>query len=33
MQTLWEESIQMNHAKRFTNVCIRQITGIYTIRV
>ncbi len=28
---LWEESIQMNHATRFTNVCARQITGICVI--
>ncbi len=28
---LWEDSIKMNHAMRFTNVCNRQITGICTI--
>ncbi len=31
IQNLWEESIQMNHATRFTNVCARQITGICAI--
>ncbi len=31
MQNLWEESILMNYAMRFTNVCFRQITGIFTI--
>ncbi len=30
-QKLWEESIQMNHATRFTNVCACQITGICAI--
>ncbi len=25
MQNLWEESIQMNHATRFTDVCARQL--------
>ncbi len=30
-QNLWEESIKMNHATRFTNICARQITGICTI--
>ncbi len=29
MQNLCEESIQMNHAMRFTNVCALQITGIF----
>ncbi len=27
-QNLWEESIKINHAMRFTNVCAHQITGI-----
>ncbi len=31
MQKLWEESIQMNHATRFTNVRSRQIIGICAI--
>ncbi len=31
MQNLWEESIKMNHAARFTNVCARQITGICAV--
>ncbi len=31
-QNLWEESIQINHATHFTNVCARQITGICAIR-
>ncbi len=30
-QKLWEESIKMNHAMRFTNVCAHQITGICAI--
>ncbi len=28
---LWKESIKMNHAMRFTNICAHQITGIYAI--
>ncbi len=28
---LWEESIQMNHATCFTNVCARQIIAICAI--
>ncbi len=28
MQNLWEESIKMNHATRFTNVGVCQMTGI-----
>ncbi len=31
MQNLSEESIKINHAMRFTNVCAHQITGICTI--
>ncbi len=31
MQKLWEESIKINHAMQFTNVCVHQITGIYAI--
>ncbi len=31
MQNLCEESIQINHATRFTNVCACQITGICAI--
>ncbi len=31
MQNLWEESIQMNHATQFTNVCARHIIGICAI--
>ncbi len=30
-QNIWEESIQMNHAMRFPNVCAHQITGICAI--
>ncbi len=30
-QKLWAESIQMNHATCFTNVCAHQITGICAI--
>ncbi len=31
MQNEWEESILMNYAMWFTNICFRQITGICTI--
>ncbi len=31
MQNVWEESIKMNNAMGFTNVCALQITGIGVI--
>lgn len=28
MQNVWDESLKMNHAMQFTNVCSRQISDI-----